>query len=236
MAIRNFAVVDIEATCVQGDRDVQSRFKKETIELPVVVIKCDADGQWLRNEDGSLEQLEFRTFVKPVRNPVLSDFCKELTGIQQHQVADPAPTFSAAFASLDCWLADNDITAQNSLFVSCGDFDLKHIRAEAALTPGFVPGPTLSRLWDRFCNVKLPFVEHLKRIAVERGAPAHEVDKIERRDMAEMLEALGLPLVGRHHSGIDDARNIARIASVIGADALRANGGFDASGRFQRVG
>jgi len=27
--------------------------------------------------------------------------------------------------------------------------------------------------------------------------------------MAPLLRELGLPLVGRHHSGIDDARNIA---------------------------
>merc|ERR1719453_2079952 len=29
--------------------------------------------------------------------------------------------------------------------------------------------------------------------------------------MAEMLSTLGMELIGRHHSGIDDARNIARI-------------------------
>ena len=29
--------------------------------------------------------------------------------------------------------------------------------------------------------------------------------------MPGMLEALGLPLLGRHHSGIDDSRNIAAI-------------------------
>ena len=30
--------------------------------------------------------------------------------------------------------------------------------------------------------------------------------------MATMLNDLGLELIGTHHSGIDDARNIARIA------------------------
>lgn len=30
--------------------------------------------------------------------------------------------------------------------------------------------------------------------------------------MAEMLHLLKLPLDGRHHSGIDDAKNIAKIA------------------------
>ena len=31
-------------------------------------------------------------------------------------------------------------------------------------------------------------------------------------DMKEMLDFLKLPLDGRHHSGIDDAKNIAKIA------------------------
>ena len=33
--------------------------------------------------------------------------------------------------------------------------------------------------------------------------------------MAGMLRALDLELVGRHHSGIDDARNIARIVITL---------------------
>jgi 2'-phosphotransferase/ERI1 exoribonuclease 3 len=34
--------------------------------------------------------------------------------------------------------------------------------------------------------------------------------------MPGMLQALGLPLVGRHHSGIDDSRNIAAILRELG--------------------
>ena len=221
---QKFAVIDIEATCVRGDRNAQQRFKKETIELPVVVITRSADGRrWLRGEDGSLETLEFRTFVRPVRNPVLSEFCTELTGIEQRQV-DDAPTFSDAMASLDRWLADNDVTPENALFVSCGDFDLKHLRGESIAT-----GTTLGRMFDRFCNVKIPFA--LAGEPAPRASPP-------RFDMAEMLEALGLELVGRHHSGIDDARNIARIAGALGEDApdaLYATGGFDAAGSFIRL-
>ena len=34
--------------------------------------------------------------------------------------------------------------------------------------------------------------------------------------MVGMLEYLGLQLEGRHHSGIDDSRNIARILAKLG--------------------
>jgi len=36
-----------------------------------------------------------------------------------------------------------------------------------------------------------------------------------RMGMAGMLSSLGLTLEGRHHSGIDDCRNIARIAKEL---------------------
>jgi Exonuclease len=35
---------------------------------------------------------------------------------------------------------------------------------------------------------------------------------VEARGMAEMLHLLDMPLIGRHHSGLDDCRNIAVIA------------------------
>ena len=34
---------------------------------------------------------EFQTFVRPVRRPVLTDFCTELTGITQHDLTDALP-------------------------------------------------------------------------------------------------------------------------------------------------
>ncbi|MCI0413076.1 hypothetical protein L0222_09775, partial [bacterium] len=38
---------------------------------------------------------------------------------------------------------------------------------------------------------------------------------IKRCGMAAALNILGIPLLGQHHRGIDDARNIARIAKVV---------------------
>lgn len=41
---------------------------------------------------------------------------------------------------------------------------------------------------------------------------------VRRCGMAAALKYLDLPLVGTHHRGIDDARNIARIAQLMLAD------------------
>ena len=80
---RRIVVVDVEATCWK--KGVFSR-NKETIEIGAVLLLPDrAPSQWP----------EFQTFVRPLRLPRLSSFCRELTGITQENV-DAAPGFPEA--------------------------------------------------------------------------------------------------------------------------------------------
>lgn len=46
---------------------------------------------------------EFQTFIKPTKNPILTDFCKELTSITQKDI-DSAPIFPIAIAEFKNWL------------------------------------------------------------------------------------------------------------------------------------
>lgn len=80
---RAIVVIDVEATCWK--KGVFSK-RKETIELGAV--------RFLRGR-ASAEWPEFQTFVKPLKLPRLSSFCRELTGITQEDV-DAAPLFPAA--------------------------------------------------------------------------------------------------------------------------------------------
>ena len=80
---RRIIAVDVEATCWK--KGVFSR-KKETIEIGAV--------QMLVNGDAAAWP-EFQTFVRPLRLPRLSSFCRELTGITQQDV-DAAPAFPEA--------------------------------------------------------------------------------------------------------------------------------------------
>jgi inhibitor of KinA sporulation pathway (predicted exonuclease) len=83
-------VVDVEATCWK--QGVFSR-KKETIEIGAVLLLLDRpESMWP----------EFQTFVRPLRQPRLSSFCRELTGITQEEV-DAAPTFPEAFQRFLGW-------------------------------------------------------------------------------------------------------------------------------------
>src|SRR5262245_58870242 len=87
---RRIVVVDVEATCWK--KGVFSR-KKETIEVGAVRLVPDGDqSNWP----------EFQTFVRPMRVPRLSSFCRELTGITQENV-DTAPNFPEALRMFLAW-------------------------------------------------------------------------------------------------------------------------------------
>jgi ERI1 exoribonuclease 2 len=64
------AVLDFEATCWEENND------HDIIEFPTVIV--DIEKKEVIDE--------FRVFVMPKRKPILSDFCKKLTGITQDQV------------------------------------------------------------------------------------------------------------------------------------------------------
>jgi DNA polymerase III alpha subunit (gram-positive type) len=66
-------ILDFEATCWDNSRD------HEIIEFPSVLLKWNDD-----NEITIVD--EFQIFVKPKKYPVVSEFCRKLTGITQEIV------------------------------------------------------------------------------------------------------------------------------------------------------
>eukprot|EP00727_Mastigamoeba_balamuthi_P013398 m51a1_g8681 hypothetical protein (545) ;mRNA; f:181278-182985 len=182
-----YLVIDFEANCENGTR----LRPQEIIEFPTVVVDA-----------ASLEvqrATEFHAYVRPTVHARLTPFCTELTGIEQRDV-DGGVTIDEALRLHARWMAERGFldergahTARSFVVVTCGDWDLgtclpaelrhKGLRAPAYLRYGWL-------------NVKTAFA----RATGKRGT-----------GMAGMLRELGLELDGRHHSGIDDARNIAKI-------------------------
>ena len=142
--------------------------------------------------DGSTLKIldEFVSFVRPVRHARLTPFCTELTSITQEQV-DAAPAFAEAMADLGEWANGRP----GLLFCSWGDYDRKQFIRECRSSGISYP------FGDNHLNLKLRFSEQqsLRR----------------RYGMASALRKAGVPLVGTHHRGIDDARNIARLLPFI---------------------
>lgn len=179
-------VVDLEATC--DDTGTIPRFEMETIEIGAVLLAI-----------GTFQPVaELATFVRPVRHPILSRFCRELTTIQQTDV-DRAPRFPEAFAQLR-GLVMNHGGPSEVLFASWGDYDKNQLRQDVRYhhlgQSGWESGG-----FDQHLNLKRAFSE--------------TVNMTKKLGMRQALARVNLEPLGTHHRGIDDARNIARLAPFI---------------------
>src|SRR5262249_6181984 len=121
--------------------------------------------------------------------PELSAFCKELTSIRQSDV-DGAETFWSVFHDFLNWIG-------SAPFVLCswGAYDLNQFRIDCRRHGIAVPDS-----FERHINLKKEFA----RLYVVRPC-----------GMDAALQRAGLRLDGTHHRGIDDARNIAKLAQLI---------------------
>lgn len=166
-----FVVVDLEATCSEGNQI--AREKMETIEIGAVMLETKK----LTAVD------EFQSFVKPIRFPVLTEFCKELTTIQQNDI-DGAELFPTVASQLREWLE----SYPGALFSSWGDYDRYQFEGDCQLH-----------------GIEAPFGEghlNIKKLFAARRKLKRSVG------MKAALEMEGLEATGTHHRGIDDARNI----------------------------
>jgi inhibitor of KinA sporulation pathway (predicted exonuclease) len=188
-------ILDFEATCDQGKSPKEKPPRpQEIIEFPSLLIALDT-GETVA---------EFEAFVRPVHHPQLTAFCTELTSITQQDV-DAARPFPEVLADHQAWLQEHGLSESNALFVTCGDWDLKTMLpvqcGASAMDPRSLPP-----IYHQWQNIKKMYCEVFEQRRVG--------------GMKSMLNGLGLQLEGRHHRGIDDCRNIARIYL-----ALRARGG-----------
>jgi len=170
-----YIVFDLEATCWEHRVPVDSM---EIIEIGAVRLGAEL-----------LPMDEFSSFIRPVVNPVLSDFCKKLTTITQEDV-DKAEDFKAVFSRFVSWAG-----AGSAALCSWGAYDKKQLAIDS-VRHGFTLPPNL----DAHINLKALFAEHYA---------------VKPCGMAKALSKLGIPLEGTHHRGVDDARNIAGIAQII---------------------
>jgi 3'-5' exoribonuclease 1 len=136
---KHFLVIDLEATCC--DLKTIPSYQMEIIEIGAVMVEAT-----------NLEIVsEFQTFIKPVRHPILTDFCQKLTSITQQQV-DRAPNYSDAMRSLQNWLFDYP----QSLFSSWGEYDRKQFLQDSQFHNLALPYP----LSSKHINLKQLFSEN----------------------------------------------------------------------------
>lgn len=165
-----FAVVDFEATCWA---DASRRGDSEIIQIGCVRMR----------RDDAVVSDEFEILVRPTRYPVLSELCKQITGLRQEAV-DTAMTFPAAHARFTEWIGDPSTHS----FCSWGAYDKFLLRAACAFHR--LPFP----FDDHYLNIKPLFSGQFtgREVSMERA-----------------LDMVGAPMPVRRHHALDDARSAA---------------------------
>ena len=180
-----FLIVDLEATC--SDDGSIFREEMEIIEIGAVILNRST---WEIDS-------EYQQFIKPVRHPILTKFCTELTTITQQDV-DTAPTFPEVIPLFKQWI---DSYPKN-IFCSWGNYDKTQFIQDCKLHNIDYPFGTEHR------NIK-------KEFSIYFGNPKKSFG------MTKALEYLGIELQGTHHRGIDDARNIAAIYKYMNQNKVK---------------
>ncbi len=170
----NFIIYDIEATCWEGRPPSKIQ---EIIEIGAVRL----------NRYGEVTG-SFNRFVRPVLNPTLSAFCRELTTIEQQEV-DRAATFPEVAERFQDWA---EIFYEDYLLCSWGSFDRKMLIQDCRLHD-------MEYDWveDHHINLKQQY---------------HDIKRLRRRrGLRSAVQAEGFEFTGIHHRGISDAENLAKL-------------------------
>lgn len=131
----------------------------------------------------------FQSFIRPRVNPNLSLFCKNLTSITQNDV-DNAQDFPDVLVKFLVWSGLDFVGDDNTYVCSWGFYD----KNQFILDCNSFGMPT--NWLKNHISIKHQFMESRK---------------LSKCGMAKALNILKLPLLGTHHRGLDDAKNIANI-------------------------
>lgn len=163
-----YIILDLEAAC---DDKVKSMMH-EIIEIGAVKI----------NEKEEIIDT-YDEFVKPIINPILSEFCRNLTGIEQSQI-DKADNFPEVVEKFKTWINDD------YFLCSWGYYDKKQLINDCKLH-------NLDSRWaEKHISIKHKYAK---------------INKCKTCGMMSALKREGIKPAGVHHRGIDDAKNIAKI-------------------------
>lgn len=182
---RPILIVDLEATCWDPEESEQAIEDMEIIEIGCAI-----------GLPGGQVERSFSTFVRPVKNPLLTNFCTRLTSITQSDV-DSAPTFPEACKLVDQWLG----STRGVVWGSWGNYDRRQLEMERerhGAAPAFLDTPHV--------NLKRPW---------------RKTNQVKSKGLGKALRFHGLEFEGSAHRGVDDARNVARLLKYINGSLIR---------------
>ncbi|MBC9250557.1 exonuclease [Pseudomonas alcaligenes] len=176
---QHWLVIDLEATTEEGGWPIEDM---EIIEIGASLVATDGH-----------ELDHFQRFVRPLRRPCLTSFCRQLTHISQAQV-DGALPLNQLWPQFERWLAPH--LPQLAGWASWGDYDRRQLELE----------------WQRQqLHSQLSEVPHLN--LKQDFASARQLKRAVGLHTA--LQLAGLQFQGQQHRALEDARNTARLLPLI---------------------
>lgn len=179
--IKMKAILDLECTC---DSPNFLRNEMEIIEIGAISI-----------DDNFNITDSFDVFVKPVIHTTLTDFCKELTTIQQSDVDNGLALFNA-LELLQQFFVKNNVTE----WYSWGYFDNNKILSE--MTEKKIDHRHFSAL------LSIPHKNASDIFMKQRGFK-------QKKGVSKALKILNLSFIGQKHRAIDDVININQILKAM---------------------
>jgi len=178
-------VLDFEATC-----DNKTHIPHEIIEFPSVLVKIS---------DGIITYIsEFQLYCLPKINPILSNYCMQLTGITQEQVNNGV-SFAEALQRHLQWLKlnipdfKNEIKKNNVVIMTFTEMDMENFAVDEFKRHNIKP----AEIYLKYVDVKKEFIKIFK-IGKKFG-------------LVHFLEYIGTSFEGRQHSGLADCKNTVKL-------------------------
>jgi ERI1 exoribonuclease 3 len=189
-----YCVLDFEAVCHQVNPSLKRPSPNDTweiIEFPICLLE---------SQTNTIIDT-YHSYVRPTIKSSLNEICINITGITQ-DIVDNSPTFNIVWKDVQRFLSTHSLIsleANNSnlrsfTWITCGNWDLRTMLPLQLKQSGF----DRPKFIDNFINLKDLYMEYYLSTRI--------------RGMKDMLKKSNLLLEGRHHSGIDDTKNITRIA------------------------
>lgn len=196
MKYTHLIILDFEANCIDRTFDPTEKMKvQEITEFPCVVLNLNT-----KEIDRSKTFHHYCSIDEKLTN-----FATHLTGITEKNTMC-ANSFRHVLKQHRQWMIDNNFMDEeenvNVLFVTCGNWDLNTMLPNQCKYSKIQP-PKYFKEW---CNVKTLYQQFYSR---------------KSRGMTNMLTELCIELEGRHHSGIDDSYNIAKICKTMIRDGVQ---------------
>ncbi|MGE8499620.1 MAG: exonuclease domain-containing protein [Pseudomonas sp.] len=175
----HWLVIDLEATTEEGGWPIE---EMEIIEIGASLVSADG-----REVD------HFQRFVRPLRRPFLTGFCRELTHISQGNV-DAAAPLSEVWPQFERWLLNHQPRLVG--WASWGEYDRRQFEQD----------------WQQHqlssCLAQIPHLNLKRRFAEARQLPKPV-------GLNTALQLAGLQFTGQQHRALTDARNTARLLPLV---------------------